>query len=119
MIRLPESLTHWGRGDFAEAFKREVLELDPLLLPLQEGLARSDHALTDDIEVILLGHRENADTIEVKAGIFYKGVIAGCSCADDPTPVDEITEYCEVRFLIDRCDATTRVELLQAGQESF
>ncbi|RTZ74319.1 MAG: hypothetical protein DSZ00_03420 [Gammaproteobacteria bacterium] len=119
MIRLTESLLHWGRDSFEATFRREVLALDPSLLPLQEGLTRSSHALGDDIEVILLGRREEADAIEVIAGLFYKGIIAGCSCADDPTPVDEITEYCEVRFLIDRRDAATRVYLLPAGQDAF
>jgi len=118
MIRLSESLAHWGRASFGETFRREVLALDPLLLPLQEGLSRSSHALTDDLEVILLDSREETGTLRVKTGIFYKGIIAGCSCADDPTPVDEITEYCELEFVIDREDATTRVELLD-DQDSF
>jgi hypothetical protein len=48
----------------------------------------------------------------VKAGIFYTGVIAGCSCADDPTPVDELNEYCVVQFDIDRMTAETTVRLL-------
>jgi len=50
--------------------------------------------------------------IRVKAGIFYTGVIAGCSCADDPTPIDEQNEYCVVQFDIDRTTADATVTLL-------
>jgi len=48
----------------------------------------------------------------VKAGLLYAGIIAGCSCADDPTPIDEVTEYCVVRFDIDKATAETKVTLL-------
>ena len=50
--------------------------------------------------------------IHVKAGIFYSGIIAGCSCADDPTPVDEQNEYCEVQFEINKKTAEATVALL-------
>lgn len=112
MIRLPRTLAHRHRPDFEAIFKEEVLGLERELLPLQQGLSRSSHALVDDIEIVLLGRREEKELLEVKAGIFYKGIIAGCSCADDPTPMDEITEYCELLFRIDPANAEARVELL-------
>ena len=43
---------------------------------------------------------------------IISGIIAGCSCADDPTPVDTTTEYCELQLEIDRESAETRVILL-------
>ncbi len=51
-------------------------------------------------------------SVRVKAGIFYKGVIAGCNCADDPSPIDEQNEHCVVQFLIDRLTAEASVTLL-------
>jgi hypothetical protein len=112
MIRLPRTLAHWNRSDLEAIFRHEVLDLERALLPLQQGLRHSSHALTDDIEVLFLGNREEEGSLRVKAGIFYRGVIAGCSCADDPTPMDEVTEYCELLFHIDPVDGTARVELL-------
>ena len=50
--------------------------------------------------------------IRVTVGIFYTGIIAGCSCADDPTPVEENTEYCEVQLEIDKKTAETTIALL-------
>ena len=47
-------------------------------------------------------------------GIFYTGVVAGCSCADDPTPVEEQHEYCEVLIEINRATAEAVIRLLPA-----
>jgi hypothetical protein len=63
-------------------------------------------------QALIISVREDAGVIRVKAGMFYTGVIAGCSCADDPTPIDELTEYCVVQFDIDRATAATTVTLL-------
>jgi hypothetical protein len=63
--------------------------------------------------VVVLGVAEEPDYIRVKAGIFYQGIIAGCSCADDPTPVGEQTEYCVVQFDIDKQTAEARITLLE------
>ena len=49
----------------------------------------------------------------MNAGIFYRSVIGGCSCADDPTPVDEQAEYCEVVVEIDKVTAEAKVTLLR------
>jgi len=50
--------------------------------------------------------------IRVTAGIFYQGIIGGCSCTDDPTPVSDINEYCEVQLDIDNASAITTVTLV-------
>lgn len=55
---------------------------------------------------------EEAGFIRARAGIFYTGVIAGCSCADDPTPVDEQNEYCDVRVDIDKQTGEATIALL-------
>ena len=44
-------------------------------------------------------------------------MLAGCSCADDPTPVEEISQYCEVRLDIDKTTAETTVALLTEQAE--
>jgi len=86
--------------------------MDPTLLPLQQGLSQSSYAIGANIKAIVLGVSEGAGFIRAKTGIFFKGIIAGCSCADDPTPVDELTEYCQVQFDIDKTTAETTVTLL-------
>jgi hypothetical protein len=111
-MRLPLSLNAWGTPEFAAVAKREIAQLDADLLPLQQGLAYSSHAIADSLSVVILGIVEEAARIRVKAGLFHTGIIAGCSCADDPTPVDEIAENCVARFDIDRLSGEATVELL-------
>lgn len=113
MIQLSKTLHAWQSPDFDAVMKEEIERLDADLLPLQQGLTQSSHAKTDKLSARIISVIDEADCLRVKAGLFYTGVIAGCSCADDPTPVDEINEYCEVRFDIDKKTAETTVTLLR------
>lgn len=113
MARLRRSLGAWNTPSFNSVFKDEVGQLGVEVLPLQQGLSRSSHVSGDDYEAVVLGATEEPQCLRVKAGIFFKGIIAGCSCADDPTPVDEQTEYCIVRFDIDKQSAETTIVLLE------
>lgn len=112
MIRLPETLGALASPELRAVAKREIERLDPAALPLQQGLARSSHVTDRPIQAVILGVHEEPQRVRVKAGIFYSGIIAGCSCADDPTPIDEITEYCVVEFDVDRATADAAVALL-------
>ena len=49
---------------------------------------------------------------EIKLGVFYKGIVTGCSCADDPTPNNESNEYCVVQLLLDKEDASVDIQIL-------
>lgn len=112
MIKLVSSLAAWGTGDFKAVLKHELEQLGVAELPLQQGLTSGSHALDDNIEVLVLNVSETGITIHAKAAIFYKSMIAGCSCADDPTPIDEVNEHCEVIIDIDKSTAETTVTLL-------
>ncbi len=112
MIRLQKSLNAWGTPEFEAILKHEIEQLDAASLPLQQGLSVSSYVTDRPFQVMLVSVNEDADQIRIKAGIFYTGVIAGCSCADDPTPVDELNEYCMVQLCIDRITAETTVTLL-------
>ena len=113
MIKLVQSRDAWGTPDFKRVLKHELEQLGVAELPLQQGLTSGSHALDDNIEVILSKVSETETTIYAKAGIFYKSIIAGCSCSDDPTPIDEVNEYCEIEIAIDRSTAETKVTLIQ------
>jgi hypothetical protein len=81
---------------------------------LQQALAQSSYTDGANRSVRILDVADAGGGIRVKAGIFYTGIIAGCSCADDPTPLNEIAEYCELLFEIDKATAETTVTLLPA-----
>ena len=113
MIRLMRSASAWGTPEFERTLKAEIEQLDPGQLPLQQGLASSSYAVGNSFSVRIIAVSESGGFLRVRAGIFYAGVIAGCSCADDPTPVDELSEYCEVRIEMDKKTGAAVVTLLE------
>jgi hypothetical protein len=112
MIRLTETLNAWGKPDFKDILKKEIEQMDAGQFPLQQGLSTGSYAIDDKFNVMIISVSEAAGSLHVKAGIFYSGIIAGCSCADDPTPVNEESEYCVVQFDINKLTAETTVALL-------
>jgi hypothetical protein len=114
MIRLDKSLRAWGKADFESTLKREIEELGADHLPLQQGLSVSSYVADSPITVMVHRVAETEVAISIKAGIFYQGIIGGCSCADDPTPTGENNEYCEVQIDIDKTTAATEVALIDA-----
>ena len=113
MIHLTKSLNAWGTSAFDEIFKGEIVQLDLGALPLQQGLSRGSYTDGTGLSAMVIGVADDLRTIRATAGIFYTAIIAGCSCADDPTPIDELAEYCELEFVIDKTTAETAVTLLQ------
>ena len=112
MIRFTKALDAWGTPEFSGILKREIEQLTIEQLPLQQGLSSSSHALDDSLKAMIISVADEGGFIHAKAGIFYAGIIAGCSCADDPAPVTEQNEYCEVRVDIDKATADTTLVLL-------
>ncbi len=119
MIRLTNALNAWGTPEFKDVLKKEFEQLDADQLPLQQGLSAGNYVLGDKFSVMILGTSEDENFIHAKAGIFYSSILGGCACADDPTPVSELNEYCEVRLDIDKKTAETKISLLpdQASEE--
>ena len=113
MIRLADSLGAWGSSRFDETFNIEVGRLDSMQLPLQQGLTQSSYVSESNFTVVILNACDTVNNIYVKAGIFFAGVNAGSCCADDPTPLNEQTEYCEIQFVINKSTAEATIKLLQ------
>jgi hypothetical protein len=112
MIRLSRSLAALGTPELIDTLKREIEQLDAQQLPLQQGLSFSSHVTDRPFQARIISTREEDGFLRVKAGIFYTGIIAGCSCADDPTPIDELNEYCVLQLDIDTSTAEAAVTLL-------
>ncbi len=111
MIRLDRSINAWGRPDFETVLKAEVAELGVDQLPLQQGLVYSSHVAKAPVTLVVHGAIETGDSLCIRVGIFYQGITAGCSCADDPTPLGECNEYCEVRIDINKRTALATITL--------
>jgi hypothetical protein len=111
MFCLDRSLRAFGTAGFESTLKQELAQY-AAELPLQRGLAYSDHVADEPLTVLLISQSGTERSICVRVGLFYQGLLAGCSCADDPTPANTVNEYCEVELLIDRATADTTVSLL-------
>lgn len=112
MFYLKHSLQAWQTDNFRAVLKKEISHLNPDLLPLQQGLRYSSYALEDNVSSSILTVTSENENILVKVGLFYTGVIAGCNCADDPTPMDVNNEYCDVLFSINKKTAETTIMLV-------
>lgn len=102
MTKLIESLDAWGTALFNATLKREIESLPAGRLPLQQCVRQGSYALDDNFSVMVLSINDDGDAIGARIGIFFNSIIAGCSCADDPTPVETLNEYCEFRLTLDK-----------------
>lgn len=109
---LANSLASWPGEGFAVSLKSELAGLGNGQLPLHAGLRYASHVSDEPAAYTLLSVNQDAADIIVKLGVFYKGLVAGCSCADDPTPNTETNEYCVVELRINKLTAETELKLL-------
>lgn len=99
-------------GEFKEVIKAEIERLAPTDLPLQKMLTQGSYVSDDPLNATILSVTPSDNSILVKAGIFYSSIIAGCNCADDPSPVDTLPEYCVLEFDISQTSGLSNVKLL-------
>ena len=111
-ISFARALAAYGRDNFEGILKKEIEALGVDGLPLVKGLSGSNYVAGDKVQAMIISVTADARHVRVKAGIFFAGILTGCSCADDPTPVEEQNEYCELMFEIDRTSAHATVALL-------
>lgn len=111
MIKLDQALRAWGTPEFEAVLKQEIV-LHADQLPLHQGLSTGNYVAAEPVSVAIISVVDLGNEIRVKAGIFYKSVLGGCSCTDDPTPASEFDEYCMVQMNIDKTTAATAVSLL-------
>lgn len=113
MIKLSQTIQALNNSNFKTIAKQEIETINKQALPLQQGLSHSSYVSDEAFSVVILNHHETEQRLIIKTGIFYSGIIAGCSCADDPTPLDLQNEYCEIQFSIDKISTETEITLLE------
>lgn len=108
-VRLDKTRQAWGTPGFAEVLKQELAQLGAGGLPLQQGLSTGNYVADEPVTVVINRIAEMGSNIRVTAGVFFRSVIGGCSCTDDPTPASDINEYCELQLDISRDGEVTEV----------
>lgn len=114
MVRLVQSLAAWGTPEFKTVLKQEIEALDIAQLPLVAAMTGGSVPVAGSVEVMVLNSSEADDAIHAKVGIFFQSIIAGCACADDPTPENENNEYCDIELMIDKETAESDIVMSQA-----
>lgn len=114
MIKLTKTAQTIDLDKIKTIAKIEIENIDPASLPLQQGLTLSSYVGNTPFKAVILNVTKGDNIIKIKSGIFYTGIIAGCSCSDDPSPVDEQNEYCELQFSVDKDTAETHIKLLDS-----
>jgi hypothetical protein len=110
-MKLNKTVNAWTTPQFDAVLKQELVQ-QAGQLPLQQGLSASSSVADTPITVVVHSAVDQGSAIRVRAGIFYEGLVGGCSCAGDPTIDSENTEYCEVQLDIDKATAITIVTLI-------
>lgn len=112
MLSFPNSIKSWQTDDFKQVLKQEIESLNPLDLPLQLGVSQTSYALDLPVTAIINGFEQLENQIIARVGIFFSGLIPGCSCNNDPTPVEPQQEYCDMIFKINLTDGASTAEIV-------
>jgi hypothetical protein len=113
MLTLGRSAAAWNSPAFQTTLVEELRALGAhypaLCPPLQAGLTQTSALAEAPLGIQVLSSSTAAGRIRLRLGVFYAGVIAGCSCADHPTSVDTINEHCELLLDLDPATGQARV----------
>lgn len=110
-LKLAHSAIVWGTPAFEAVFKDELAK-QAAQLPLHRALVSGNHVADDPVTVIINSAIENDGLILISAGIFFKGLLLGCSCSDDPSGPNESNEYCEIQVTLNLANAIAMVALV-------
>ncbi len=94
------------------ALKADLEALPSGLLPLQQALRQGSVALYQDLHPVVLSVDSGPDTHELVCTLFFSSLVAGCQCADDPSPEERLAESARLRILIDARDASAEIRLI-------
>jgi hypothetical protein len=98
-------------AEFGTVLKHQLENLPSGTLPLYQGTSQGGYVDDSDISVTILEIREDEHRIQARAGVFFTEIIVGCSCGDDPMPVNA---YCELLIQLDKTTAEAKFEVIQA-----
>jgi hypothetical protein len=101
--QLPQALAAFGSPAFASTLKQELLALDPARLPLESATQQGGVVDTTNLDLTVLGARDEGDRLEARIGVFFAEIVGGCSCGDEPLCA---TAYGQLLVTIRKSDAT-------------
>jgi len=112
MITLPKSIAAIATPQFNDIVKQEIECLNIHDLPLQQAMTQSSDVSGESFSIMILNVVDELKDIKVKVAVFYSGIVSGCNCSDDPTPINENNEYCELLFIINKHTSKAKVNIV-------
>jgi hypothetical protein len=109
--RLADTLREWPRGSWKSALKGEIEALPSGSLPLETAVTRCGIVDDNDVSVTVINANQNSASIQVKVGVFFTEIVAGCVCGEDPIAENG---YCELLVHIDKITGAADFELIQS-----
>ena len=106
---LADFLWEWPHGSWKSTLKREIEALPSGSLPLEYAVARCGIVDDGDVSVTVINASQDSSSIQVKVGVFFTEIVAGCVCGEDPTAENG---YCELLVHIDKITGAADFELI-------
>jgi hypothetical protein len=98
-----QALKHWGNDDFFQYFKLAFNKLTLDELPLFDYCTHSLIIDKDSIDITMLSSADNEQVVILKIGVFFREVLSGCACNDDPSQAIIFeNSYCELSLEINQ-----------------
>ena len=109
MIKLAASLGNLGDDAFARTLKTELEGLTMGSLPLEKGTTQGGQVDDSDISVTVIDAFDRETSIQAKVGVFFREIVGGCSCGDEPVAENA---YCEILVSIDKETAVAEFSVI-------
>ncbi len=104
-----DALSKWPSEAFPEALKLELEKLDSDALSLRQATSLGGPVDDSSIKVMVLSAGDSGDAIRAEAGVFFDEILGGCSCGDEPAPLNS---YCRLRIRIDKASAEAGITVI-------
>ena len=102
--------------EFKDRLREAIMQLPESEFDLQQALKLGSVALPETLEIMIMQRRDDDTEIRFHSGLFFESMIAGCNCADDPTPADTLQEYCEADISISRETGIIQIQLSEPSE---
>jgi len=96
---LPACLNVWGTPDFAQVLKKEIGQLAPDSLPLEQAATPGCYISPQPVTVMFIDARDEGHCLRITLGVFFTEIVVNCGCGVDPV---EQHAQCHMQLELDK-----------------
>ncbi|SMN11743.1 hypothetical protein SPBRAN_2037 [uncultured Candidatus Thioglobus sp.] len=87
----------------SDSYKKSLKSLAVSDFPLKDCCQHSGDIEENSIDISILSSVEIEHGVQLKIGVFFREILAGCACSDDPSEaISYENGYCELQVNIDK-----------------